>query len=173
MAMHMGDRHLRFGRPRPHREAAAVQAARGRGISTPAVIAGATYTTGAYYRCDLVTEVVPDVETLADALHRHDGTRRWLVSLARAGALLRSLAAVGIHHVDLNAHNILLANDGGAPAWVVDLDRARVLRRGSERARAGMESRLIRSILKVGTPTGERLRHGEIERALGLDPQTA
>lgn len=166
MAMHMGERYLRLRTPRPFREIAASEESRSRGIRTPAAVAGATYVSGLYYRCDLITEVVPDVHTLADQLQAHDGTREWLHCMARAGDLIRSLAEAGVHHVDLNARNILLSEDRREPAWVVDLDRARLLRGPSPRARDRMELRLVRSIVKTGTPTGEALRDGELLAAL-------
>jgi len=166
MAMHMEDRYLRVGRPRPFRELEASCLARGRGIRTPAVVAGATYLDGPYYRCDLVTEVVPGVRTLADLLHQHDGTRGWLVTMARAGTLVRALAEAGVFHIDLNARNILMADDPTDDAWVVDLDRARILPRASSSASERMQIRLTRSIVKIGTPTGEHLRDAEIAAAL-------
>lgn len=166
MAMHMEDRYLRVGRPRPFRELSASDAARSRGIRTPAVVAGAVYPDGIYYRCDLATEVVPDVRTLADLLHEHDGTRGWLVAMARAGALIRDLSAAGVFHVDLNARNILLSDDHDDGAWVVDLDRARILKRPSDTAGERMRVRLTRSIVKIGTPTGEHLGDSEVDRAL-------
>lgn len=171
MAMHMEDRYLRVGRPRPFREIEASCLARARGVRTPAVVAGATYVDGPYYRCDLVTEVVPGVKTLADLLHEHDGTRGWLVSMGRAGALVRRLAEAGVFHVDLNARNVLMADDPDEEPWVVDLDRARILGRSSASVRDRMQVRLTRSIVKTGTPTGERLRDGEIEAALTRRPE--
>lgn len=171
MAMPLGDRYVRFGRARPFREIVASTTARARGIRTPAVVAGATYSVGPYYRCDLITEVVPDVEPLADVLHAHDGTRGWLDAMATAGALIRQLAEAGVFHVDLNAWNVLLHREGTRAAWVVDLDRARILRKPSHSIADRMTSRLARSIAKVGTPTGELLGHAEIEAA--LDARTA
>lgn len=171
MAMHMDDRYLRVGRARPFREIEASCLARARGVRTPAAIAGVTYDDGPYYRCDLVTEVVPDVRTLADLLHEHDGTRGWLVSMARAGALIRQLADVGVYHIDLNARNVLMADDPSEAPWVVDLDRARILGRPSRSVRDRMQVRLTRSIVKIGTPTGERLRDAEIEAALSRRPE--
>ena len=51
-------------------------------------------------------------------------------------------------------------------AWVVDLDRARVLDGPSTRAAERMELRLVRSIVKIGTPTGEHLGDRELMAAL-------
>lgn len=173
MAMHMEDRYLRVGRPRPWRELTASVTARSRSISTPAVVCGALYPDGIHYRCDLVTEVVPNVRTLADLLHEHDGTRGWLIAMGRAGMLVRQLAEAGIFHVDLNARNILLSDDPDEPAHVIDLDRARVLGGPSDSARERMQVRLTRSIVKIGTPTGEQLADSEIETALNQRPRVS
>jgi tRNA A-37 threonylcarbamoyl transferase component Bud32 len=173
MAMHMSDRYLRTGHPRPFRELEASVVAGRRGIPTPSVVAGATYADGPYYRCDLVTEVVPSAKTLADVLQETDGTRGWLVAMARAGGLIRRLGSAGIFHVDLNARNVLLQEwqdssrpEDDAGAWVIDLDRARIFSRQAESAAERMQVRLTRSIIKNGTPTGESLRDSEIEAAL-------
>jgi 3-deoxy-D-manno-octulosonic acid kinase len=136
-------------------------------------MAGVTYADGVYYRCDLVTEVVPHVRTLVELLHEHDGTRGWLVSMARAGALVRRLGEAGVFHVDLNARNILLSDDPAEEAWVVDLDRARVLKGASASATERMQVRLTRSIVKFGTPTGERLGDAEVARALTQQLETS
>jgi len=161
----MEDRYLRGGRPRPFRELTASLVTRARGIRSPAVVAGAVYADGIHYRCDLITEVVPDSATLAEALHEYDGTSGWLEALAGAGALIKQLAAAGIFHVDLNARNILLTGSQG-DAWVIDLDRARILSKPSAAAAERMQARLIRSVVKFGTPTGEPLREAEVEAAL-------
>ena len=166
MAMHMEDRYLRVGRLRPWRELVASVTARARGVRTPAVVCGAAYPVGAYYRADLITEVVPDARTLAETLFDCDGTRGWLVAMSRAGGLIRQLADAGVFHVDLNARNILLTDGPSAESFVVDLDRARVLKGPSPGARERMQARLIRSIVKIGTPTGEQLKDSEIEAAL-------
>lgn len=166
MASYLDDRYLRLGRPRPFRELTASAAARARGVATPAVLAGAVYPAGLYYRCDLVTEVVPGAATLAEALHETDGTRGWLEAMGAAGGLVDELGDAGVFHVDLNAHNILFEEGDFARTRVVDLDRARILRRPSEGAKERMRARLTRSIVKVGTPTGERLGDREVLDAL-------
>jgi 3-deoxy-D-manno-octulosonic acid kinase len=166
MAMHMADRYFRVGRLRPWRELAAATSARARGIPTPAVVCAIAYVESRHYTADLVTEVVPDSATLADTLLANDGTRGWLVAMARAGALIRQLAEAGVFHVDLNARNVLLQTTPEQTAFVVDLDRARILKRPSASTADRMRARLIRSILKIGTPTGERLAVSEVEAAL-------
>lgn len=165
-AMPMGDRYLRVGRPRPFRELSVAEWARGRSVRTPRVIAAAMYVDGPFYRADLVTEVVEDAVTLAERLHATDGERGWLLAMARAGDLIRSLAGIGLYHVDLNARNILIETSPEEAPWVIDLDRARVLRRPSAQAEERMLARLSRSIVKGGTPTGEPLGTGEVLAAL-------
>ena len=166
LAMHMRDRYLRLGRRRPIRELAASVAARARGVKTPAVICAVTYDDGIYYRADLITEVIPGAKTLAHTLLEHDGTRDWLVAMRQAGEVIQTLTEPGVHHVDLNAHNIVLTGNAASEAYVVDLDRARILGKPSLSARDQMLARLTRSIVKVGTPTGEKLNESEILSAL-------
>lgn len=150
VARHLGDRYLRFGWPRPFREIVASTTARLRGVRTPAAVAGAVYPAGLYYRCDLVTEVVPDAVTLADTVRDRSAPGGFPAAARVAGALVRELAQAGVHHVDMNAHNVLF--EGGAPGlcWVVDLDRARVLDHPSTSAEGDMLARLTRSIMKIG-----------------------
>lgn len=170
MAMHLGDRYLRFGRDRPSRELAASVAARARGILTPAVVCATTYPQGVYYRGDLITEIVPNARTLADTLLEHEGTRGWLIAMAQAGALIHQLTESGVYHVDLNAHNILLAGGPEGAAFVIDFDRVRILRSPLPAIRHKMQVRLTRSIVKIGTPTGEHLKDSEILAALDRPP---
>lgn len=167
---HLDDRYLRVGRARPFRELRASVTARMRGISTPAVMAAAVHPSGIHYTGDLVTEVVPGARTLADALHDTDGTSAWLDAMAAAGRLVDELGEAGVHHVDLNAHNILFEGGDLGAVWVVDLDRARIARKASPGARERMRARLTRSIVKVGTPTGDRLRDREVLAALRARP---
>ena len=166
VAAHLADRYLRVGRSRPEREIRAAAVARSKGVATPAVMAGAVYPAGIYYRCDLVTEVVPGARTLADTAHATDGTRDWLEAMAAAGRLAFALAEAGVLHVDLNAHNILFEEGDPSRAWVIDLDRARVGGRPDSDAAERMLARLTRSVVKVGTPTGEALGDREILAAL-------
>ncbi len=160
------DRYLRVGRPRPIRETRASVVARERGIPTPAVIAGVSYPDGAFYRCDLVTEFVDGGRPLSEVLHRTDGSRAWVEAMRAAGRLIDRLAEAGIYHVDLNAHNIVLPEGEEIEAWAIDLDRARVLRGSSATVADRMTARLSRSIVKVGTPTGEPIGIREVMAAL-------
>ena len=61
------------------------------------------------------------------------------------GRCLRRFHDAGVHHADLNAHNVLL--DGADRPWVVDFDRGRRREPGGWRDRA--LQRLGRSLAKV------------------------
>lgn len=166
----LGERYVRLGPPRPERELTASALARARGIRTPAVVAGATYrgggASGLLYRAELVTELVPGAASLAAALFGPDAFAPpdRVRALAQAGRLVRDLAEAGLAHADLNAGNVLVGG-AGEDAWVVDLDRCRVLaparEPGSVRdtgARAAtMLRRLERSLAKLGRATGRPL----------------
>ena len=170
VASSLDDRYLRAGRPRPFRELSACAAARERGVLVPAVVAGVSYLDGAFYRCDLVTEYIDGGRPLSEVLHVTDGSRAWADAMREAGRLVRRMADAGIYHVDLNAHNIVLVDTNDGPeAWAIDLDRARVLRGSSRGVGDRMAARLTRSILKVGTPTGEPLGVREVMAALDPD----
>jgi len=63
----------------------------------------------------------------------------------RLGAAIRRLHAAGVDHVDLNAHNLLVGDDGRV--WIIDFDRCR--RRGGQGWQAGNLARLQRSLRKL------------------------
>ncbi len=162
----LGDRYLARGVPRPFREAVASQMVRGRGIPTPRVVAAAVYRGGLFYRCDLVTELIPEAEELSDVLF--DPERRGLAgtserkdALRETGVLVAKMARAGVSHPDLNAKNILLQWSGGAPtAYVLDLDRTSVKRAGG--SPEPMLSRLVRSLRKFEKRTGLQIPPPEL-----------
>lgn len=170
----LSDRYAAVGAPRPLRELRASEAARGRGVPTPQVLAAAIYDAGPFYRADLVTSFVPDSRELAEVSFgaaRIDGDRLAQAWHA-AGTLLRLTFAAGIDHADLNLRNILLTRlDDAAPqAWLLDLDRATagngpVGRRG----RLRMLNRLHRSRRKLEAQSGLALAPAALESfAAGL-----
>lgn len=67
----------------------------------------------------------------------------------RAGAAVAALHAAGVYHADLNANNILVDADR---AWVIDLDRAKVIGRVGRWRRGANILRLERSYTKLGLP---------------------
>lgn len=159
MARLLEDRYLAAGATRPELEARAVAAVRARGIPTPAVIAGATYVAGAFYRSDLVTELIPAAADLAEILFSpYDGPTPRLEALRASGRLIRRLELAGVHHPDLNAKNIVIVrSQGKVEAHMVDLDRCRVRVLGVAAPAFPMRRRLARSLSKLERLTRQPL----------------
>lgn len=155
----LGDRYLALGAYRPVRETEASLEARGRGILTPAVVAGAVYPAGIFYRADLVTEEVPGARDLSEILFGSDSAGLTTdTALHAAGTLVRGLERAGIHHPDLNAKNIVLAPGvRGFTAHLVDLDRCCARPRGVPAPAFAMRGRLKRSLRKFEARTGRSL----------------
>ena len=157
MAPTLGDRYLSWGRDRPLHELRASQASRLRGIPTPAIVAGALYPHGLFYRADLITEEIPDAADLAAILFtdaRNDVAPAEALSVV--SRLIRTMAEAGLRHQDLHAKNVVLTGEAGdLEAHLVDLDRCNPLRhRGRS---ATMRTRLKRSLRKLEAKTGRPL----------------
>jgi 3-deoxy-D-manno-octulosonic acid kinase len=112
------------------------------GLPVPRPIAARYVRSGLGYSADLVTAELPTRQTLAQALHA--GTldeAQWKA----IGACIGALHAHGVHHADLNAHNLLLGDAG--EVYVLDFDRGRIRARGPWEQR--VLQRLQRSLVKV------------------------
>ncbi|MEX2049557.1 MAG: lipopolysaccharide kinase InaA family protein [Gemmatimonadota bacterium] len=163
----LGDRYLVAGVARPLAEIRASVEARRRGVRTPAVIAGVVYSglAGAFYRADLVTELVPGVRSLSDVLFGESDRRERVIApaeaLRQAGRMVRRLADAGVQHADLNAGNVLV-DAGAREAWVVDLDRCRFLDARAGALAATMLRRLERSLRKLGAAHGRTIHEDEL-----------
>jgi hypothetical protein len=94
------------------------------GIPTPEVIAYAIYpTAGIFARSDVMTRRLPEGDDLPAVwkMERKEERNSLLASVAR---LLRSLAAAGAWHADLNLKNIYIACSGAErTAYLLDVDR--------------------------------------------------
>jgi len=162
VARWLDDRYLAVGEPRPFLEAQVSATARSRNVPTPAVVGGAVYRGGLFYRADLVTEYIPESCDLADVLF---GDNRLAVSaetaLRAAGRLVRVLERAGVLHPDLNAKNIVLEGGPDAPrAHLVDLDRCGARQPGVPVPAFPMRRRLERSLRKFEGKAGFYLPHG-------------
>lgn len=101
------------------------------------------------YRGDLVTEYLPRTRTLAEALrHGPLDSATW----PQIGATIARFHALAVDHADLNAHNVLLDDDGDV--YLIDFDRARLRLRPGGRWSHGNLVRLYRSLgkLRAGDP---------------------
>jgi 3-deoxy-D-manno-octulosonic acid kinase len=116
------------------------------GLPVPAPIAARYARRGLTYSADLITELLPGVHTLADAIRTAPpGESVW----REVGAAIARFHRQGVHHADLNAHNVLVRLDerAAAPVYLIDFDRGRLRARGAwEQEVLG---RLRRSLDKV------------------------
>jgi 3-deoxy-D-manno-octulosonic acid kinase len=113
-----------------------------KGLPVPRPVAAHYRRFGFTYRCDLITQLLPNTRSLNQSLQtdavREDTWRK----IAR---VIAQLHRNGADHADLNAHNILLDDAGGVS--VIDFDRGRLRPAGSWQQRN--LKRLQRSLLKV------------------------
>jgi 3-deoxy-D-manno-octulosonic acid kinase len=117
-----------------------------RGLPVPEPVAARYRRMGPFYRCDLITQRIAGARPLSSVLSAgpvDDDTWR------EVGAAIARLHAAGADHADLNAHNILLDDEGAVS--VIDFDRG-LLRTPAHRTGAWAArnlSRLHRSLMKV------------------------
>ena len=131
-------------------ELVATHRLRRRGAPVPEVLAAVQSGARPGYVACLVTRRIPKARSAATVLANAPAARRAIV-LESAGRAIRLVHEAGGLHADLNAHNILVAEEGEGPAFVIDLDRASVGDGpvSERRARANLR-RLRRSLLKLG-----------------------
>jgi 3-deoxy-D-manno-octulosonic acid kinase len=135
-----------FGGDRAEEELRATEAARAGGVRAPEVIAAGRIGARLGYRAMLATRLIPDVRDAAAALS--GGIERAGV-LREAGRQIARMHAAGVAHPDLNLRNLLVGDAG--EVWVIDFDRARVLKGAVPRDRRERDlERLARSAAKLG-----------------------
>lgn len=141
-----GDRYLWNGlrHSRPWREWRLLAELYTHGLPVPRPLAARLARRGVVYRADLATARLPADGSLADVLTRAPLPESvW----QRIGRLIWDFHAFGIWHADLNAHNVLLTEDG-AQVWLLDFDKARRRTLARRWQRANLE-RLRRSLEKL------------------------
>jgi len=117
---------------------------RRRGLPVPAPVA-ARYVRGVLtYRADLMTEHLPNTRTLADAI---TGAQLPRESWEAVGSTIARFHREGVHHADLNAHNILLDQSGAPNVYLLDFDRGAIRPRGAWEQE--VLARLRRSLEKI------------------------
>lgn len=98
---------------------------------------------GIHYTADLITRRIERARTLAECL----SAECLSADLAeRCGALVARFHRRGVWHADLNAHNLLVADEA---IHMIDFDRGQ-LRRPARSWREANLQRLRRSLLKLG-----------------------
>jgi 3-deoxy-D-manno-octulosonic acid kinase len=116
------------------------------GLPVPAPIAARYIRHSLTYQADLITEHLGATRTLADSI---TGAALDREHWAMIGGTLAAFHAHGVQHADLNANNILLAQDEQAASavYLLDFDRGRIRERGAwEQA---VLARLRRSLEKI------------------------
>jgi 3-deoxy-D-manno-octulosonic acid kinase len=149
MARLSPDRYLWRGEEatRPFRELRLLDALWHAGLPVPAPVACRYVREGAFYRGDILTEFLPDTQSLAQRLRSgtvSPGT--W----AAVGRCVRRFHDHGACHADLNAHNVLLR--GEEEVFLIDFDRGRL--RSPGLWRDANLVRLRRSIEKLADQSG-------------------
>jgi 3-deoxy-D-manno-octulosonic acid kinase len=124
-----------------------------RGLPVPAPVAARYERLGFMYRADLITQELPESQTLTQRLAQGPASQELWNAIGRTIARFH---AQGVQHADLNAHNILLAADGSV--FVLDFDRGRLRERGPWEEQ--VLARLRRSLEKV-TASGPADAFGE------------
>lgn len=115
----------------------------GLGLPVPIPVATRYTRNGLIYRADLLTVEIPGAQTLTQRLEQVSlNTSMW----QRIGITLARFHAVGVHHADLNANNIVF--DADDVVHVLDFDRGRV--RDVDRSWINaVLNRLLRSLNKL------------------------
>ncbi len=117
------------------------------GFPVPAPVAARYVRSGLIYRADLITQEIPDSRTLADRITKATVP---LTVWRETGVVIARLQQRGVHHADLNAHNILL--DGQDKVYLIDFDRAQIRKPGAWEQQ--VLARLKRSLEKIRSQRG-------------------
>jgi 3-deoxy-D-manno-octulosonic acid kinase len=116
---------------------------RRRDLPVPAPIAACYVRHRFRYSADLITEALENTVTLTQALQAAPlSETEW----HRIGETIARFHAQGVHHADLNAHNILLERTTRS-VYLLDFDRGRIRVRGSWEQ--DVLARLHRSLTKL------------------------
>ena len=93
------------------------------------------------YRADLITERLPSTQPLSMLLHAPTPQSLW----QDIGRCIAGFHRHGVHHADLNAHNIMI--DAQQRVYLLDFDRGRIRARGAWETT--VLARLQRSLSKL------------------------
>ena len=115
------------------------------GLPVPRPVAAGWRRHGLCYTADIATVRIPGAAPLSARLAAGAA-----IDWRGIGRMLRDFHAAGTCHADLNAHNILLDESGGA--WLLDFDRGRFRAPGAWQERNLL--RLERSLRKIAAEPG-------------------
>ena len=112
-------------------------------LPVPAPVAARYVRNGIYYKADIITREIPDIESLSDKLLGNSMTEQLWENI---GECIAKFHNHGVFHMDLNVENIQI--DQNTQVFLLDFDKSKV----SEPLRRLSDSnlmRLKRSIAKV------------------------
>jgi 3-deoxy-D-manno-octulosonic acid kinase len=112
------------------------------GLPVPAPVAARYQRDGLTYRGDIITERLSTVGSLAECLRTGALSVLTWISVGRC---IRRFHDLGVCHADLNAHNVLLNEEGSV--YLIDFDRGQLRKPGLWRD--GNLVRLRRSLEKI------------------------
>ena len=138
------DRYLGFSviKSRAFREYRLLKKMKALGLPVPVAVAAHVDKSLFWYRADLITEELKQVETLSDVLSsRVLDDSGW----QKIGRCIKQFHQHGIYHADLNARNILLTEN--LDIYLIDFDNS-YIRLGSDTWKTANLLRLKRSLLK-------------------------
>ncbi len=145
------------GRQRFLEEVRVSEWARSHGVPTAEVLAVRSERRGlCLYKGDLVTREIAgseDLDRYLNALREKEASRlaRRKEAARSVALLLQGMHRAGLYHADLNLKNIVVQLcEGGVKSYVIDLDRARIIRPLCPRLRIRNLVRLYRSLDKQG-----------------------
>ena len=112
-------------------------------LPVPAPVAARYIRNGIYYKADIITREIPDIESLSDKLLGNSMTEKLWENI---GECIAKFHNHGVFHMDLNADNIQIEQNN--QVFLLDFDKGKV----SEPSRRLSDSNLIRlrrSVAKV------------------------
>lgn len=113
-----------------------------RGLPVPTPLVAAYWRQGLLYQAAIMLDFIPRARPLPLLFEELEAS-----DFRAIGEAVGRLHAVGVRHADLNAWNVLI--DAERRIWIVDFDRARILRRESLGAGRPVLARLLRSFRKL------------------------
>ncbi len=135
-------------------------------LPVPRPVAARVERRGAVYTADLLTVRIPDVTTLSERL---SGTPVGPEVWRSVGKLIARFHAVGICHVDLNAHNIQI--DSENRLYLLDFDCGRVestfgvwMQRNLDRLHRSLTKLLVQGVIKFSDDDWANLLDGYREK---------
>ena len=127
---------------RPYQEMKLLTDMRQLKLPVPEPIAARCVVKGIFYTADIIMREIENTNTLAHKVsERKLKDEDWM----RIGKVIRQFHSAGIQHVDLNANNILLNNEG--EIFLIDFDRCVQKGFAEKWGKAGLD-RLQRSLVK-------------------------